>query len=689
MSPLLLAALSAAELLTSVSEVRALTEDDYARNIPFCLTGLVTHASQNPFTGDRTSLLHTPSGDISLWCTNVVMHPGDVIRATGFTELNFFAQDQVLHTTNVVVLSHDRIPAPELLSQADLLTGKGDYRMIRVRGFFTDTFEDDIDGNYVISLFNVGGRIFHTATAKRPDTLAKMRTLIDADVELTGTCYPTIGGKRLFGGPTIHYNMAPDAIRVLTPPPSDPFQAPPLRFASRQLAETIAAMKRRSVRGRVLAAWQGRNALLTYDNGRIARLELSDGETPPRAGDVVDAIGFPATDLFNINLSNARIRPAQDGVSSTNAATSVSADRICHHPFTRRFDHDFHGQLVRLTGIVRSVPSADQTKERLAIDDLGILVPIDAGNSPETFAGIEIGSKVEVTGICVMESENWRPQRVVPIITGFFLVIRSPRDIVVLSRPPWWTPRRFMILVAVLLALLVAILVWNRVLQTVIRRKSHQLMREQLAKVRSELRVSERTNLAVELHDALSQNLTGLAFQLATAKSALAADPAALPRHLDTAERMLVSSRTELKRCLSDLRDNTLDETDFNVAIHRTLVPVMGNVTIDVDFPVSRQKLDDTTAHAILCIIRELTANAVMHGHATHLDVRGEIREGQLAFSVSDNGGGFDPESRPGLAEGHFGLDGIRERVEHLNGALSIDSAPRRGTCVTVSEIAL
>jgi len=58
-------------------------------------------------------------------------------------------------------------------------------------------------------------------------------------------------------------------------------------------------------------------------------------------------------------------------------------------------------------------------------------------------------------------------------------------------------------------------------------------------------------------------------------------------------------------------------------------------------------------------------------------------------FSVSDNGGGFDPSTRPGLAEGHFGLDGIHERVEHLNGAIVIDSAPGRGTCVTISEIIL
>lgn len=378
--------------LSSVSEAHALAESEYAAEIPFCLTGLVTRATIRPGNRERLCLLHTTDGDCSLWSSNVHFKSGDIIQATGFTELNFFAKDRVLHTTNVIVLGHGPIPEPQLLSQADILDGKGDYKTIRVRGFFTDAFEDDIDGKYVIALLNVGGRIFHVSAAKKPDTLKKLRALIDADIELTGDCSPIIGGKRMFGGPRIHCDMTTNSIRVLTPP-TDPFKAPPLRFSCRQLAESVAAMKRRSVRGTVLAAWQGRNVLLSYDGEHIARLELADGEIPPIAGDVVVAAGFPQTDLYNINLSHALVRIVKRTASPETDAMSVSADTICHHPFTRRFDHDFHGRLVRLTGIVRSVPTADHLQERLAIDDNGILVPIDSGNRPESFANIEIGAR--------------------------------------------------------------------------------------------------------------------------------------------------------------------------------------------------------------------------------------------------------------------------------------------------------
>jgi two-component system sensor histidine kinase DegS len=86
----------------------------------------------------------------------------------------------------------------------------------------------------------------------------------------------------------------------------------------------------------------------------------------------------------------------------------------------------------------------------------------------------------------------------------------------------------------------------------------------------------------------------------------------------------------------------------------------------------------------VLRIVRELVVNAIRHGKARHIKVCGRLHETTIAFSVSDDGIGFDPETRPGLAEGHFGLHGISERVERLSGSISIDSAPGRGTRVDI-----
>ena len=58
--------------------------------------------------------------------------------------------------------------------------------------------------------------------------------------------------------------------------------------------------------------------------------------------------------------------------------------------------------------------------------------------------------------------------------------------------------------------------------------------------------------------------------------------------------------------------------------------------------------------------------------------------EGSLIISVRDNGCGFDPDLAPGIAQGHFGLQGIAERLERLNGEMKIDSTPGKGAKVTV-----
>jgi signal transduction histidine kinase len=56
-----------------------------------------------------------------------------------------------------------------------------------------------------------------------------------------------------------------------------------------------------------------------------------------------------------------------------------------------------------------------------------------------------------------------------------------------------------------------------------------------------------------------------------------------------------------------------------------------------------------------------------------------------IRFSVRDDGVGFDPESVQGPAHGHFGLQGIRERLDAISGNLEIESSTGTGTKVMVS----
>ena len=156
-------------------------------------------------------------------------------------------------------------------------------------------------------------------------------------------------------------------------------------------------------------------------------------------------------------------------------------------------------------------------------------------------------------------------------------------------------------------------------------------------------------------------------------------------RYLENARRVLASCREELKNCLWDLRNNALESDNLEQAIRTTLEPHVIDTVVAVDLKVPRSRLSDSTLHNILSIVRELTVNAIRHGAANHVEIKGGLDGRTLQIEVSDDGCGFDPENCPGMAQGHFGLLGIGERLEKLGGQMSIKSAPGEGTTVFIT----
>jgi len=146
----------------------------------------------------------------------------------------------------------------------------------------------------------------------------------------------------------------------------------------------------------------------------------------------------------------------------------------------------------------------------------------------------------------------------------------------------------------------------------------------------------------------------------------------------------LESCRSDLRDCLWDLRNLTLEEGSMEDAIRKTLSPRLGETTLAIRFNINRERLTDNTAHMILRIIRELATNAIRHGNATNIKVAGSIEGGKLKFSVRDNGRGFDPSTAPSMEDGHFGLQGIRDRINLLDGTMQIESTVGKGTYVSI-----
>ena len=85
---------------------------------------------------------------------------------------------------------------------------------------------------------------------------------------------------------------------------------------------------------------------------------------------------------------------------------------------------------------------------------------------------------------------------------------------IIAQKSSWWTRERIAIAIAAASALLLLTLVWSLSLRVLVNRRGRELLREKAAHLDSTLRIDERTRLAVELHDSVAQNLSGVSLQV-------------------------------------------------------------------------------------------------------------------------------------------------------------------------------
>ena len=566
------------------------------------------------------------------------------------------------------------------LTIPEVLSGKYDYAPATLSGIVQDVLDDETDPFHIFFVIRQGDQSILAPMNHAKAEYLRFRDLIGAQVRLTGHCDSCLQLKMRRQMGRRFDIRTPDGLAVITPAP-DIFKAPDIATLATIRPEEMSHQPRHRALGRVLATWGGDKVLIQTPSNLLVRLDLADPE-PPRFGASIEAVGFPETDLYHVNLSRARWRPADERKASRELVTDCPIRKLLVKDGVPIFEKELYGKTLRIQGRVKDLPRDGV----MTIEDEGFALHVDVSAIADDLPpDLALGCTLEVTGSCIMDVDNWRPHAPFPKIRGIVLVTRTPDDLRILARPPWWTPARLLAVIGGLLAALLGFIVWNRILRRLVDRRSRQLFKEQVAHVSANLRTKERTRLAIELHDSLSQNLTGIAFELKTVETAAPDDLPTALRHLSIAARSLGSCHTELRNCLWDLRHGTLETLNMNEAIRQTLAPRIGDVKLAVRFNVPRQRLTDNTAYAILKIVRELAVNAVRHGRATSVKVAGALESGRILFSVTDNGCGFDPKAAPGPAEGHYGLLGVTERIEGLEGEMHIDSAPGRGTRVTVA----
>lgn len=194
--------------------------------------------------------------------------------------------------------------------------------------------------------------------------------------------------------------------------------------------------------------------------------------------------------------------------------------------------------------------------------------------------------------------------------------------------------------------------------------------------------IKERNRLAREIHDSLGHYLTVVNVQLEAARSVFKSDPEAALDALSKAQTLTREGLQEVRRSVAALRASPLEGRPLSEAITDLLTQCQeAGLVAELELAGKPSPLPSQIEHTLYRAAQECLSNARRHARASRLDVRLDYQPDRVALVVSDNGVGFDLTQQQ---EG-YGLAGLRERLQLLNGSLMIQSERSEGTQVEVA----
>jgi signal transduction histidine kinase len=289
-----------------------------------------------------------------------------------------------------------------------------------------------------------------------------------------------------------------------------------------------------------------------------------------------------------------------------------------------------------------------------------------------------IGSVLRLTGVCSVAQSASRATGFSTRPVAFDLLLRSPADVAVVRAAPWWTARKLGVIALGAFGLAALALAWAALLRRQVRRQT-EVIAEQL---QGEAVAEERQRIAREFHDTLEQELVALSLRLDTATAKASEGP--VRGLLQGCRRLVQRLQSEGRDFIWDLREHSTPPEALRHALEEAAGALCdGDETVlAVSLEGEPRVLKGALAHALVRVAQEACSNAIRHGRARHVRISVRFGESEVRLRVEDDGAGFLVTDPPSAAPGHFGLLGMRERMQKAGGQLTVQSALEKGTVV-------
>ena len=428
--------------LTTLHSIHILTNDEASRKLPVAFESTVTYYrgyENNLFVEDGGEAIYVQAP------TDAKLVPGDRVLVRGKTQESF---NPIVVSDSITVLRHSDPLKPEPASFDQMIRAETDCKLVTVRAVVrTADFATSVMApvRYIrLQLLMDGGYFNANIDSDDPDAL---ESLLDAHVELTGVASESFDSKMQVTGILMHVQSLSD-VRIVERANSSPWSLPVIPM---DRAINVSHFQDSTARVRVhgtITYYQPGSAVVLQDGNKSIWIQTLTYK-PLQIGDEADATGFPEAHDGFINLVHGEIRdtlvpaPVAPLPSTWETLTPRGFDSPGHH-----YD------LVSIEGqVVTEVHEASQDEFVLAIDGKQFSAIYRHPDGPVPIAReISLGSRVRVTGICVLEYSN-------PFIAQvpFDILLRSFDDVVVIERPSLLNVRNLMLVVGVLLLAFLAV----------------------------------------------------------------------------------------------------------------------------------------------------------------------------------------------------------------------------------------
>ncbi|MGA2889995.1 MAG: GGDEF domain-containing protein [Terracidiphilus sp.] len=486
--------------LTTLRAVSALSDAEASRALPVAFGATVTY-----WLADN-KMLFVQDGDNAVYvqaATDAQLIPGDRILVQGKTNKGL---RPYVDSDRITLLRHGALPKPIKASFDDLMHDKLDCMLVTVHAVVRSA-----DTTWIGDLRSADGTMSHLTRLLMStdggfidafvvdDETGAAGGLLDAEVEVTGVAGGSFDGKMQKTGSQLHVSSLAD-VKVLKRAASDPWSLP-----ITPMDRILTTYHVNNLTGRVrvhgtITYYQYGSAVVLQDGPKSLWI-TTQTQTPLQIGDLADATGLP--DSHN-NLMVLTLGEVQD----SHVRAPITPQPATWEQLTtsaKLFD------LVSIEGqVVTEVREAAQDEYVLSSD--GRLFNAiyrhppaseEVGHVIAPMIQIPLGSRVRVTGICVLEDSN-------PFDHGetFDILMRTPDDIAVVAKPSLLNIRNLILIVGLLLLLVFVAIARGWTLERKVRRQTAAMSARTEAEAeleRQRSRILEDINGSQPLADILEE----------------------------------------------------------------------------------------------------------------------------------------------------------------------------------------